>query len=97
MPRPRLLSDAAVAEVSRLLADPKARRTHRKGPWGDRPSLRDIARHLEGKGLLPRSPDTGRARTVSAIARTLGYLYPHERRGDEPLGTPGERRRGRAA
>jgi hypothetical protein len=74
MPRPRALSPAAEAEARRFASDPAQTRTHKGGPWGDRPSLRDIGRHLQRKRLVVQMP------TAGAIARALWYLYPSERR-----------------
>lgn len=56
MPRRRLLTKEAAAEAVAFAGQDKIQRSHRKGPWGTRPSLRDIARHLRAHQLVPHVP-----------------------------------------
>ena len=56
MPRRRLLSKAAEAEAVRYASQKKIERSHRKGPWGTQPSLRDTARHLQACKLVASVP-----------------------------------------
>ncbi len=81
MPRRRLLSPAAQAEVVRFVRNSgtKRSRASRRGGslWGEQPSLREAARHLHEVGLVRSAP------RACVIARALGYRYPAERRRGE--------------